>query len=710
MSRLLRSFSRISFRSNSSTTSSSRNTNLLNDQDNQTQEVAPKHNLFDEEVRFEDINQNMDDWNIPEIPQDQLYVPETIKDKHNFDYIIKTVENNIPLGQDIGEEFHLLSKNSIYEHSRKYKYLHIGCVQVAIKPLIDMGIDAAVLMCLRDIRHNQFEDSLIGTVETSLGQGPIYFNCYPNKTVSLMDRNILDSLFLNIHFHGLDMKEGSIPAALIYRIQYKVMNTCASRVLLKPQKGETTLFITDMTKANVSLPRKIKWDEVTLPERWVMDKATPSIPRPAPTIEHIKQDNSGKVEITFNRRNSFSSRIEASRSEYESARRSFSVRTRSIPVGLTRSESHNQFPTVNLQGLDTTSSIPRTTYNQEQEDDQKSIQSPTYSSMEPYDETLRKDFYSPENEPQRRWFFQHYKGTNRKQIQDKFYEFVERVKINVLFFDWFHAYAIRKDIDYPWKQDIIGDPTTNVITNWQVKDGELIQSELPHATQYQLPNIKDSNNKPVMAIPFKTKDVNEEITSKDIKSLMEQANYTNKYLQALGETIKTKVVPKQKSIEETSPRIPIEKPLFKPFKVSEKAKRKIRELRKTKSLIEGVGDNHSELLNKIGSLLKVIPDTPQASENTSKMVTRSTSKLINVINEDSDQNSDNTTEIGSVSEKNINPINSKHWKTPSKLYYQRPTAPDLLLEERGENNFKSFSANNIYEWNIDAQTEYNINI
>ncbi|KAH1254682.1 hypothetical protein GmHk_04G011067 [Glycine max] len=412
-----------------------------------------------------------------------------------------------------------------------------------------------------------------------------------------MDRNILDSLFLNIHFHGLDMKEGSIPAALIYRIQYKVMNTCASRVLLKPQKGETTLFITDMTKANVSLPRKIKWDEVTLPKRWVMDKATPFVPRPAPTIEHIKQDNSGKVEITFNRRNSFSSRIEASRSEYESA---------------------------------------------------KSIDK----------ETLRKDFYSPENEPQRKWFFQHYKGTNRKQIQDKFYEFVERVKINVLFFDWFHAYAIRKDIDYPWKQDIIGDPTTNVITNWQVKDGELIQSELPPATQYQLPNIKD--------------------------------------------------IPKQKSIEEALPSIPIEKPLFKPFKVSEKAKQKIRELRKTKSLIEGVGDNHSELLNKIGSLLKVIPDTPQASENTSKMVTRSTSKLINVINEDSDQNSDNTTELGSVSEKNINPINSKHWKTFSKLYYQRPTAPDLLLEERGENNFKSFSANNIYEWNIDAQTEYNI--
>jgi len=305
-------------------------------------------------------------------------------------------------------------------------------------------------------------------------------------------------------------------------------------------------------------------------------------------------------------------------------------------------------------------------------------------------------------------FFQHFKGSNRKRIQDKFYEFVERVKINVLFFDWFHAYTIRENLDYPWKQDIIGDPTTNVITNWQIKDGELIQSELPLTTQYQLPKVKDSNDKPVMAMPFKTKDFNEEITSKDIKSLMEHANYTNKYLQVLGESIKTKATTKQKIHEESSSNVPIERPLFKPFKVSEKAKQKIRELRKNKSLMEGVGDNNSELLNKLDSLLRVIPETPQPSEETSKIKTRSTSKLINVINEDSDQNSEHATEISSVSKKDINPINSKHWKAPSKLYYQRPTVPDLLLEEKGKNNFKSFSANNIYEWNIDAQIEYNI--
>ena len=104
-----------------------------------------------------------------------------------------------------------------------------------------------------------------------------------------------------------------------------------------------------------------------------------------------------------------------------------------------------------------------------------------------------------------------------------------------------------------------------------------------------------------------------------------------------------------------------------PLRVSEKAKQKIKELRRNKSLTEGAGDNNSKLLNKIDSLLKVIPEAPQPSEESSKMRIRSTSRIINVINEDSDQNLEQTIEIGLVSEKTINQINSKHWKTPSKL-------------------------------------------
>jgi len=69
----------------------------------------------------------------------------------------------------------------VAEHARKYKYLHIGCVQVAVKPLVREGLNASILMCLRDTRHNNFHDSLIGIVETSLGHGLCISIVFPTK-------------------------------------------------------------------------------------------------------------------------------------------------------------------------------------------------------------------------------------------------------------------------------------------------------------------------------------------------------------------------------------------------------------------------------------------------------------------------------------------------------------------------------------------------
>ncbi|MED6223525.1 hypothetical protein PIB30_074711 [Stylosanthes scabra] len=129
MSNIFRSLSRrLSIRGSSSSSSSSLpSPNPLTEKVTQPEELYPKHKIFEEEVCFEDINQAIDNWEIPKIPQDQLYVPDD--NKRKSDYIIKTAENNIPLGPESGEEFHLLTKQSVREHTRHYKYLHIGCVQ-----------------------------------------------------------------------------------------------------------------------------------------------------------------------------------------------------------------------------------------------------------------------------------------------------------------------------------------------------------------------------------------------------------------------------------------------------------------------------------------------------------------------------------------------------------------------------------------------------
>ena len=75
-----------------------------------------------------------------------------------------------------------------------------------MKPLTREALNTSVLLCLRDDRHLRFNDSLLGMMETSLHNGPVYFNCYPNFALSLSDRNIMDALILNVKTNGYYMK------------------------------------------------------------------------------------------------------------------------------------------------------------------------------------------------------------------------------------------------------------------------------------------------------------------------------------------------------------------------------------------------------------------------------------------------------------------------------------------------------------------------
>nr|KYP59363.1 hypothetical protein KK1_014797 [Cajanus cajan] len=318
-------------------------------------------------------------------------------------------------------------------------------------------------------------------------------------------------------------------------------------------------------------------------------------------------------------------------------------------------------------------------------------------------EALRKEFSLEENQPQRSWFLKNYQGFKRTEIQEIYYNFLNSVKLNIPFLDWFHAYTIKKNIDYPFKHDLIGH-STNVVIVWHLKDGEKIQSELPPKTQYQLPQIRDDKNNFVLAAPFKTKDVDENLTSKDIKSIMEQVNYTNKYLQILGDKLAVQKFESSQppSIQPTSSKH-LEKPLFQPFKLSQKTKHTLQKA-KAKANIDF---DASELLNKINNLLKATttPDTPQVTEEaSSRPKMRIATRTIGVLNQGSDQDSDSS----NPPSLQVNPIMTtsiKQWKGLTKPYPS--TAFDLAIEDRDLNN-SSFNANNIYEWNIDGKSEYNI--
>ena len=76
-------------------------------------------------------------------------------------YKVRTVEQIFSISKT-HEKCCLFSKKNIGEYlaSKKFSYLQIGMVQVAIKLLTRKGINASVLMCLHDARFKNFKDSI----------------------------------------------------------------------------------------------------------------------------------------------------------------------------------------------------------------------------------------------------------------------------------------------------------------------------------------------------------------------------------------------------------------------------------------------------------------------------------------------------------------------------------------------------------------------
>ena len=171
---------------------------------------------------------------------------------------------SVSLEQD-DQVIRLLDSKSIEKHKKDgYNFIHFGMIQVVAKPLTRLGLNTSIIMCLRDNRHLDYRDSIIGVVQAGLNDGPVYFQCFPNFTVRLRDVDILDSVVLHVKTHGFKFKPGNSHVSIITRFTYKNMTTSVrSRALCTNLKGETTLFYFDMLdNSNFIIPKNILWRDV----------------------------------------------------------------------------------------------------------------------------------------------------------------------------------------------------------------------------------------------------------------------------------------------------------------------------------------------------------------------------------------------------------------------------------------------------------------
>ncbi|RVW91440.1 polyprotein [Vitis vinifera] len=171
-----------------------------------------------EEINYPKIQNDLDDWKLPKVSNQEIYKKGTFK--FFTDYTIKTSEMTVSLEQD-DQVIRLLDNRSVEKHKKDgYNFIHFGMIQVAAKPLTRLGLNTAIVMCLRDNRHLEYRDSIIGAVQAGLNDGPT---------------------------HGFKIKPGNSPVSIITRFAYKSMNTSVgSGALCTSPKGETTYFHSDM--------------------------------------------------------------------------------------------------------------------------------------------------------------------------------------------------------------------------------------------------------------------------------------------------------------------------------------------------------------------------------------------------------------------------------------------------------------------------------
>ncbi|KAG5579890.1 hypothetical protein H5410_050517 [Solanum commersonii] len=101
---------------------------------------------------------------------------EEVDIPQNLDLLNKWTIRKIDIKTIYDYDYSFLNKRDIDIYKNQYKFLHIGMVQIAFKPLTLKGLPETFLAALRDARNLNFRQSLMGSIESMVAYGPVYFN------------------------------------------------------------------------------------------------------------------------------------------------------------------------------------------------------------------------------------------------------------------------------------------------------------------------------------------------------------------------------------------------------------------------------------------------------------------------------------------------------------------------------------------------------
>lgn len=207
---------------------------------------------------------NLLKWKIPKVPTTKIYKRKPFT--FFSDPSIKTKEETMSC-ENGSQAFWLISENPFMvglNDKRFYTMLNVGMIQIGVKTLTTkIPSNASIILCVLDDRNDNFEASILGLVESNLSDGPMFFNIFPNITMSLFHPKLLESLVLIAIVQGFEqLPKGTRPISLMWRTCYKLQGSALPDALLESPQGKTVFFQTDFENSKVAVQKVSKWDDV----------------------------------------------------------------------------------------------------------------------------------------------------------------------------------------------------------------------------------------------------------------------------------------------------------------------------------------------------------------------------------------------------------------------------------------------------------------
>ncbi|KAG5615061.1 hypothetical protein H5410_014885, partial [Solanum commersonii] len=182
-----------------------------------------------------------------------------------------TSESTIAINKNI-ETIKLLGANDVNRYKKNYKFLHIGLVQVVVKPLYRLGLDVPLCLLLRENRYN--DQNVIDTLtlngktknmnsKANTREIAIIYRVYYRlmKTTFAAKAKMINTLTLNGKTKNMNSKANTREIAIIYRVYYRLMKTTlAAKAKMISNKGVIMLMEANHNHNNTFVPKMIKWD------------------------------------------------------------------------------------------------------------------------------------------------------------------------------------------------------------------------------------------------------------------------------------------------------------------------------------------------------------------------------------------------------------------------------------------------------------------